>query len=72
MKAETVKQAGEIAAEFIYHYLYDLGSVARECVDAAKEIYAEITDEELNVEEFFGLTDEVIDLDGEEEVFYPF
>ena len=42
MKAETVKQAAEIAAKFIYHYLYDLGSVARECVDAAKEIYAEI------------------------------
>ncbi len=67
MKAETVKQAAEIAAEFIYHYLYDLGSVARECVDAASEIYAEITGEELNTEEFFGMTDEDIDRDGDYE-----
>lgn len=66
MKVETVKQAAKIAAEFIYHYLYDLGAVTRECVDAAKEIYAEITDEELNTEELFGMTDEVIDLDDDE------
>ena len=67
MKAETVKQAAKIAAEFIYHYLYDLGGVVRECVDAAKEIYAEITDEELNTEELFGMTDEDIDRDGDDE-----
>ena len=47
--------------------MYDLGSVARECVDAASEIYAEITGEELNTEEFFGMTDEDIDRDGDYE-----
>ena len=46
----------EKAADFMYHWMYDLGSEKMDCCNAAKEIYSYLTDgEELDCEDFFGL-----------------
>lgn len=57
-KAKTVEEAAEIAADFIYNYMYELGAEREDCEDAAHDIYYTITGEHLDVEDFFGLEDD--------------
>ena len=45
----------EKAADFMYHWMYDIGTEERDCCNAASEIYLYLTGEELDCEDFFGL-----------------
>ena len=52
------------AAEFMEHWMEELGSEQEDCIYAAKQIYEELTGEELDVE-LLGWSEE--DLEEEEE-----
>lgn len=56
--ANTVLEAAEIAAEYIYHFLYHSGAEVEDCLNEASNIYTQITGEELNAREYFGFDED--------------
>jgi len=55
----TRKQAGEIAAQFIFRYAEELGFEPCDCLYAAKNIYYEFTDKtDFDVYDVIGFTEE--------------
>ncbi len=60
MKAKSVQEAAEIALEFMYHWMYDIGEEGRYCVEAAEDIYRAITGEDIDAYEYLGLDREDI------------
>ena len=55
MAEKTVKEAAEIAAEYLYHLYDDLGGDEEEGIERASEIYQMICGEEMNSEEILGV-----------------
>ena len=56
MAAKTVKEAAEMAADFIYHLYDDLGAEECEGIEQAQAVYHLITGEELDVEGVLGVS----------------
>ena len=54
------------AAEFMEHWMEELGSEQEDCIYAAKQIYEELTGEELDVE-LLGWSEEDLEEGDEEE-----
>lgn len=58
----TRKEAGEMAADWIFRFMEELGSEPIDCLNAAKDIYLYITGkDDLNVEEVIGFSEEEIE-----------
>ena len=56
MAAKSVKEAAEMAAEFMYRHMEEaIGGEFEDCINPAKDIYALITGEELDIEGQLGL-----------------
>lgn len=55
MAAKSVREAAEIAAEFMYHHMEENGGEFEDCINPAKDIYMAITGEELDVEGQLGI-----------------
>ena len=56
MKANTVQQAAEMAADFIFHFMEEMGSEKNDAINAASQIYKYITDTSLDVEGVLGVS----------------
>lgn len=54
------------AAEFMEHWMEELGAEQEDCIDAAKQIYEHLTGEELDVE-LLGWDEEDLEEEDEEE-----
>lgn len=66
----TRKEAGEMAAEYMFHFMEDLGSTPSDCLHAAQGIYSYLTNHELlNVEMVLGFTEEELETNFGEEDF---
>ena len=51
----TRKAAGEMAAEFMYHFMVeDIGTSEEDAINAASNIYAYFSDDDIDIEELFG------------------
>lgn len=49
------KQAGELAAYFMYHFMMeDLGSEHEDAINAASSIYTYFTDEVIDIDDLLG------------------
>ena len=49
------KQAGELAADFMYHFIIDdIGGDYEDAARAASDIYTYFTDEVIDIEDFLG------------------
>lgn len=60
-KITNNKQAGELAADFMYHFMMgDLGSEHEDAINAASDIYTYFTDEVIDINDFLGFDDEGI------------
>lgn len=56
MAARSVREAAEIAAEFMYHHMEEtICGEFEDCINPAKDIYMAITGEELDVEGQLGI-----------------
>ncbi len=60
MVAKTAIEAAEMAAEYFYHFMMDMGSDDVDAINAAAGVYKHITGEEKDMVEFLGLEEDDI------------
>ena len=70
MVAKTALEAAEMAAEYFYHFMMDMGSDDVDAINAAAGVYKHITGEEKDMVEFLGLEEDDIHSYEDDQLIY--
>ena len=55
MAAKSILGAAEIAADWVFHFLEEMGEYEDACVQSASDVYKAISGQKMNVEDILGI-----------------